>query len=153
MLKIYTVSFFGHRKTERFRELEDQIGRLVRNLIDTNDYVDFLVGRNGEVDQLVSSVIRSVKREGRQERCSHTLILPYETAEYRKNRQSFEAYYDTIEIFQPQPAPHFKAAIQARNRLMVDRSDLVVFYLEHDYGGAYQTYQYAAKQGKQILKL
>ena len=31
---------------------------------------------------------------------------------------------------------------------MVDRSDLVVFYVEHEYGGAWQTMKYAVNQKK-----
>ena len=152
MLKIFTVSFFGHRKVERILELEEQIKRLICDLTETNDYVEILVGRNGEFDRLVSSVVRVIRRE-RQDRCSHTLVLPYVTAEYRDNRQSFENYYDVVELFQSRTAPHFKAAIQARNCQMVDRSDLIVFYLERVCGGTYQTYQYAVKQKKQIIKL
>ena len=37
--------------------------------------------------------------------------------------------------------------------MMVDRSDLVVFYVDHQKGGAYQTYQYAVKQEKRIINI
>ena len=46
-----------------------------------------------------------------------------------------------------------KAAHQARNRDMVDRSDLVVFYVEHEHGGAWQTMSYAVNQEKEIINL
>ena len=46
-----------------------------------------------------------------------------------------------------------KRAYQIRNRQMVDRSDLVVFYVEHNSGGAYQTMRYAQERGKQIVNL
>ena len=36
---------------------------------------------------------------------------------------------------------------------MVNRSDLVVFYVENDLGGAYQTMKYAAEKGKEYLNL
>lgn len=153
MLKTYTVSFFGHRRIEPFFELEKQVIRLIREILDSNDYVEFLVGRNGEFDQLVSSSIRLVKRDGSGEKCSHTLVLPYESAEFQKNRQAFYKYYDEVELFSEFGKTHFKTAIQKRNREMVDRSDLVVFYLERRSGGAYQIYQYANKQGKRLLLL
>lgn len=153
MLEIYTVSFFGHRRIENGFWLAERLMRTIRDLLDTKEYVEFLVGRNGEFDQLVSSSIRSIKRGGRGENCSHTLVLPYETAEFRNNRQSFYEYYDEIELFPGSGKTHFKAAIQKRNREMVDRSHLIVFYLEHEYGGAYQTYQYAVEQGKPVLLL
>ena len=36
---------------------------------------------------------------------------------------------------------------------MVDRSDLVVFYVEHNSGGAYQTMRYAQEKEKRIINL
>ena len=36
---------------------------------------------------------------------------------------------------------------------MVDRSDLVVFFVERETGGAYQTMRYAEKNGKTIINL
>ena len=36
---------------------------------------------------------------------------------------------------------------------MVDRSDLIIFCVEHPYGGAYQTMQYAQQTGKEIINI
>lgn len=47
----------------------------------------------------------------------------------------------------------WKGAFQIRNRQMVKRSDLVVFYVDHTGGGAYQTMRYAQKEKKNILNL
>ena len=62
-------------------------------------------------------------------------------------------YYDEIEICPESHVAHFKAAMQIRNRSMVDRSDLVICYIEHNSSGAYQTMQYALKQEKEIINL
>ncbi len=59
-------------------------------------------------------------------------------------------YYDTIEVA---AYKHYKSAFQSRNRKMVDRSNLVVFYVEKMFGGAYQTMQYAKKCNKPIVNL
>jgi hypothetical protein len=63
MLDIFTVSFFGHRRIEDFRQVEKQLDELVRRLIREKEYVDFLIGRNGEFDQFVSSAVRRAKRD------------------------------------------------------------------------------------------
>ena len=115
--------------------------------------MEFLVGRNGEFDQLVSSSVRIAKREMWDDNSSLTLVLPYPTAEYMKNQESFDAYYDTIELCEDFDKTHFKGAIQKRNQRMIDRADLVVIYVNHLSGGAYQAMQYAEKKGKQILNL
>ena len=75
------------------------------------------------------------------------------SAEYEKNEEAFQEYYDEVEICQSSSAAHFKAAMQVRNREMVDRSDLVVCYIEHNSGGAFQTVQYAKKKNKEIVNL
>lgn len=36
---------------------------------------------------------------------------------------------------------------------MVDRSDLVICYIQHKSGGAYKTIKYAEEQGKVIINL
>ena len=152
-LQIYTVSFFGHRYIDNFRDIEDRLEELIIKLIREHEYVDFLVGRNGDFDQLVSSTIRRVKREFRDDNCTHILVLPYNTSEFQNNEDSFAEYYDEIEICPESHIAHFKAAMQIRNRSMVDRSDLVICYVEHNSGGAYQTIQYALKQEKEVINL
>ena len=77
----------------------------------------------------------------------------YPTAELRNNMENFETYYDEIEICGSAASSHPKGAFQIRNRQMVKRSDLVVFYVDHTGGGAYQTMRYAQKEKKNILNL
>ena len=48
---------------------------------------------------------------------------------------------------------HFKAAIQVRNREIIDRSDMVICYITHKSGGAYQSVQYAEKLEKRIINI
>ena len=79
-------------------------------------------------------------------------VLPYVTADFRDHEDDYRAYYDEIEICNSS-GRHYKAAFQARNRNMVDRSDLVVFFVERHEGGAYQTMRYAMQQDKQYINL
>jgi predicted Rossmann fold nucleotide-binding protein DprA/Smf involved in DNA uptake len=75
------------------------------------------------------------------------------TADCANNRESFENYYDRIEVCEAAASAHFKSAIQVRNRAMVDRSNLVICCIERKAGGAYQTIRYAEKQGKHIVNV
>ena len=153
MLDIYTVSFFVHREITAFKEIENKLEILIQKLITEHEYVEFLIGRNGEYDQLVSSVIHRVRKRLDYKNCSLTLVLPYMTAEFRDNESSFYDYYDEVEISQSASSGHFKSAMQTRNKEMVDRSDLVVFYVERQSGGAYTTMKYAVKNGKEIINV
>lgn len=149
-LDVYTVSFFGHRYVDNFRLAEERLTEIIKNLLLTKEYVEFLVGRDGDFDQIVSSTIRQVKKEMGDHNCAHVCILPYMTAEFRDNVESFYEYYDEVEVAD---TPHPKSAFQTRNRMMVDRSHLVVVYIDHEKGGAWQTYQYAKKKDKEIINI
>ena len=43
--------------------------------------------------------------------------------------------------------------IGIRNRSMIDKSDLVICYIEHKRGGAFKAIQYAESIGKLIINL
>ncbi len=152
MLDIFTVSFFGHREIDRFREVERQVEKLVLKLIEGKDYVDFLVGRNGDFDQIAASAVRRAK-ECYRGKSSLIWVMPYEMAEYRENKKAYDQYYDEVETCPESDGTYPKAAYQIRNRSMVDRSDLVIFYVTHYSGGAYQTMQYAKGKGKTIINI
>ena len=152
-MNTYTVSFFGHRMMDNTLEIENRLEQLIRTLLSEHEYVEFLVGRDGEFDQLVSSTIRRCKRECRSNNSAHIWVMPYVTAEYRDNEESFRDYYDEIEVCETAAVGHYKNAHQTRNRAMVDRSDLVVFCIQHTSGGAWQTMKYAKKQGKPCINL
>ena len=148
-----TVTFFGHRYIDNFFRTEDKLQKRITELLLNNQYVEFLVGRNGDFDQLVSSTVLRCKRSIRDDNSSLVLVLPYPTAEFENNEDSFYDYYDEIEICEESSRTHFKNAMQVRNRSMVDRADLVICYIKRNEGGAYQTIQYAKKQGKTIINL
>ena len=152
-MSTYTVSFFGHRVIEDPLRIEQRLEKLIRKFLKEKEYVEFLVGRDGEFDQTVSSAIRRCKRTVRDDNSAHVWVLPYPTAEYRDNEESFWEYYDEIEVCSTSADGHFKGAHQARNRAMVDRSHLVVFCIQHDSGGAWQTMKYAKKQGKPYINI
>ena len=148
----YTVSFFGHRHIDNPLAIDAALEAIIGSLLRSKEYVEFLVGRNGDFDQLVSSAIRRCKREIRDNNSAHVWVLPYVTADFRDFEDDYRAYYDEIEVYGA-GGGHYKAAFQARNRNMVDRSDLVVFFVERKEGGAYQTLRYAMQQGKHYINL
>ena len=53
-LNTFTVSFFGHRVIEDPLRIEQHLETLIRKLLQEKEYVEFLVGRDGEFDQIVS---------------------------------------------------------------------------------------------------
>lgn len=126
---------------------------MIRGLLESKNYVEFLVGRDGEFDQIVASTVKAVKRSVGDSNSALVWVMAYPKAEYSNNEESFDDYYDEIEVCEASSQCHFKSAIQVRNRNMVDRSDLVVCFVERNSGGAYSTFQYAKEQEKQVINL
>lgn len=152
-MQVFTVSFFGHRQIQDGIQMEKRLEDLLRTMLNEKEYILFLVGRDGEFDQLVSSTVRRCKRRFRDDNSALIWVLPYPTAEYRDNEDSYRAYYDEIEVCASSARVHFKGAYQTRNRAMVDRSDLVVFCIDHKSGGAWQTMKYAKKLGVPYINI
>ena len=152
-MKIYTVSFFGHRYIERGTIIEERLEKILKDIITQKEYIDFIIGREGDFDLLASAAIKRAMRSYNYGNTHFTLVLPYMKAEYRDNENEYLDYYDEVEICYESSEAHPKGAIQIRNRSMVDRSDLVVCYVQHNSGGAYRTLQYAEKQGKRIINI
>ena len=153
MLKIYTVAFFGHRYIDNPFLIEERLEEQIYKLLSEHEYVDFLIGRNGDFDQYVSSTVLRVRKRYRDDNSSLILMLPYPTAEYLNNEESFHNYYTEVEISYAASKAHPKSAIQIRNREMVERADLVICAIERETGGAWQTVQYAMKQEKPVINL
>ena len=152
-MEIYTVSFFGHKEIERPLEIENRLDTILHDIIIHKEYVEFLIGRDGEFDLLASSAIRRAVKNYSSGNTAFILVLPYLKAEYRDNEQNFLDYYDEVEICEESSAVHFKSAIQIRNKSMIDRSDLVVCCIQRKNGGAYKAVQYAMKQKCKIINL
>ena len=148
-MHIYTVSFFGHRRIADWQTAETRLFRQISDLIKTKEYVEFLVGRNGDFDRMAASAVRSAKREldyGNSE-------LVYVAEKQPKNMAELESYYDRVEVCSEAANAHFKAAIQTRNKAMVERSDMVICCIEHNSGGAYTAVKYALKHGRKVINV
>ncbi|MCI5772516.1 MAG: hypothetical protein MR021_06880 [Clostridiales bacterium] len=140
-------------RKSQFRVLCFSGATIVRRLITEKEYVELLIGRDGEFDQIVSSTVRRAKRGIRDDNSELIWVMAYLKSAYANNADSFNEYYDGVEVCEEAARSHPKSAIQTRNRSMVDRSDLVICYVDHQSGGAFQTMQYAQKCGKKVISL
>lgn len=71
MFSVYTVCFFGHRIIDDFRSAESAVERLISEMIDKHEFVEFLVGRDGDFDQIVTSSVIRYKKKTRRILCAH----------------------------------------------------------------------------------
>lgn len=152
-MQLVTVCFFGHREIDRFEQVSEWVEKVIDRLFHRYACIDFLIGRDGDFDRIVSSAIVRAQRAYGKERGHHILVLPYLRAEYRDNMAGFETYYDEIEICEKSAYAYPKGAITIRNQFMVDRSDVCVFYVERESGGAWRTLRYAIRKHKTVINL
>lgn len=81
------------------------------------------------------------------------IVPPYMYNKRNTEKAYYEYCYDEIIIPEELCTVHYKAAIQKRNRWMVDRADYLTAYLFRDFGGAYEAVKYAKRQGKSKINL
>lgn len=148
-MEIYRVSFIGHKEVENFSIVEEQVSSIVRKLLISKQYVEFYVGRNGEFDILVASVIKKVKREVGANNSTLILVIPYPLAEI----VAYENYYDEVEYPYELRSVHFKAAIVKRNEWLIKKSNMLIAYVVRDYGRAAQCLKKAIEIGIEIKRV
>ena len=84
-MEVYTVAFIGHRYLDDIFRVEAKLEAHIKELLQSHEYVEFLVGRDGEFDQAVASTVRRMKRAVGDCNSSLVWVLPYPTAEYENN--------------------------------------------------------------------
>ena len=149
MTDIYRVAFFGHIRIYNIGEIEEKLVPILNGLILTKKYVEFYIGRNGEFDEFVASVIKRVQKQLDRGNSALILTLPYTV----KDIEYYAEYYDEVVIPDAIGQAHPKAAITLRNRWMVETGDLVICYIEREEGGAYAAMNYANNIDKNIINI
>ena len=144
LINIYTVSFFGHRKLYDLQRIDKHLEKIVKDMIRKKEYISFLIGRSGEFDEYVASIIKCVQKEVGKDNNDMMLVLPYAVADL----EYYKRYYDDIFIPDSVEGVHPKSAITLRNRWMVEQSDLVIFNVMHKNRGAFAAMKYAKALNK-----
>lgn len=107
-----TATFIGHN--ECYGLSEDKLKEAIRGLIE-NGVTDFLSGGQGGFDRLCGHCVYELKKEFPH--INNYLVIPYLSFNVY-NKELFDSiiYPNGFEKY------HFKSAIPARNRYMVDNS-------------------------------
>ena len=62
-MDIFRGSFIGHRVVDEYRQVEEELDEVIELLPRKYGFIDFNVGRNGEVDELATQAVRRFRRE------------------------------------------------------------------------------------------
>ena len=133
------ICFFGHRDFLITRELKSELTRILKETVCED--CEFFFGGYGCFDNLAYTCVNELVIPYKIKK---TFVTPYITESYLKNNVEYHRYkYDELLYPELENVP-YRFAISARNRWMVENSDVVICYIERAYGGAYQ----ALKGGK-----
>lgn len=138
-----SATFIGH--SECFGLESNRVRSEIIKLIGTG-VTDFYSGGMGDFDRMCARIVYELKRDYPQ--IHNCLVIPYLSfAVFEKE------YFDSIIYPEGFEKYHFKSAIPARNKYLVDNSQYALCYITHGWGGAAQTYERAKKKGLIIVNL
>lgn len=143
MSKDRTATFIGH--SECYGIDEGQVRREISKLIE-NGVTDFISGGMGNFDWMCARIVFDLKKKYPQIR--NYLVIPYLSFNIRDPK-----YFDSVVYPEGFEKYHFKAAIPARNRYLIDNSSYAICYVTHGWGEAAQTLERAKKKGHAIINL
>ncbi|MBE6644535.1 MAG: hypothetical protein E7612_04040 [Ruminococcaceae bacterium] len=144
------ITFFGHSHFH-FDSVDEKLflSIIAENVKDSR--VDFYLGGYGEFDSFSYKCCKRYREENKN--AGLVFVTPYIDENYQKNHLSdCKMRYDEI-IYPALENVPYRYAIVARNRWMVDNADLVIAYVNHSWGGAYNACAYAVSKGKKVINL
>lgn len=147
-----TCVFSGHREV-LIPGIEMRLADEIERLLQTDSKFVFLSGGMGQFDEMGSAAVRAAKRHHSDIDIALVLVLPYPSSRLNTDKEYYGALFDGIIIPSISDAAHRKAAIRLRNRWMVEQSDIVLACVYRNFGGAWDTVNYARRLGKQIIDL
>lgn len=134
-------TFFGHKNAPL--DLKIAIKEKISELIVEHGVVMFYVGNHGQFDSMVRSILKELKAVFPQ--INYFVVLAYLPNKDEIIENSILP--EGIELCHP------KFAIDYRNRWMVERSDYVITYVTHSWGGAAKYKKFAQNRGKTVYEL
>lgn len=138
--------FAGHRDIyEHTNDLEVKVKKEIINLIENQGVNIFYNGNNGAFDGMCRKIVYKLKKE--YPFIKSYWVLSYMPKESDVNLNYFSKFFDGTIYPDIEKVP-LKFAIIKRNEWMVNNSNFLISYVNHDCGGAHRTFQYA--KGKRL---
>ena len=135
-------TFFGHRDApEKIRE---NLKTVVVDLIENKGVKLFYVGNNGAFDSMVRKLLKELKKLYG--------VDYYVVLAYIPQKRDDDGYGDSIYFDELNTKP-YRVRIAERNKMMIEKSDIVVTHVTHITGGAYKIKAYAEKKGKTVINI
>ena len=143
------VTFCGHGTYSRYDDYHGKMMRLLEQIVGDQP-CDFYLGGYGQFDGFAQACCAEYKKT---HPTVHLIFVhPYLTETKRHDKEYVQSNYDASVYPELENVP-LRFAISRRNRWMVEHADAVIAFIDHHWGGAYQTYRCAKAKKKTIYNL
>ncbi len=136
--------FAGHSKLYGKEDIYENLLSAIEHLITKENITEFWVGNYGDFDNLSAKAVRVLK--DKHPDIQLNLVIPYLTKEINEYREQYYKSYDNILIADIAEKTPGNLKIIKSNQYMVQNSCTLVCYVEHSFGGAAKTLEYAKKR-------
>ena len=144
-------TFAGHRDIRFTEKITSALKEHIEMLITKENVSEFLVGNYGGFDHIASQAVRELRKV--YPHIKLHLVIPYLTKVITEYKEQFYEKYDSIVMADiPLSTPKNLRIIKC-NEYMVNKSDFLICCVNHSWGGAAQTVEYAKKKGANIINL
>ena len=150
------IGFVGHSfvfEQERVKELvKELVKEELRKSQMGEERLICYVGAKGDFDLICAKACKELKLE--QGGIEVVYVTPYiSLSEQEKIKELQKCGLCDSSLYPPIESTPIKFAISKRNEWMMENSDIIIAYVEHNYGGAYKSLCYAKRKGKRIVNL
>ena len=145
-----TVVFCGHSTYIEKNNDKKKVLEILEERVGENS-CEFFLGEYGRFDFFAYDCAKAFKEK--HPNAKLIFVTPYVIDQRGKEYASYKRKkFDMIIYPELERAP-LRYAISHRNRWMIKQADIVISYIDHQYGGAYAMYRQAKAQNKELYNI
>lgn len=142
------ISFFGHKDYYYDDDVKAVAYSFVRKV--AKGQVSFFVGCYGGFDKMSYDLARRYKKEV-DSTAKIVFVTPYLDEKYLSYKTEIWDFDEVL--YPPLESVPKRLSILKRNEYVVEKSDYIVFYVDHNFGGASQALEFAKRKNKRIFNI
>lgn len=146
------ITFVGHSVISSKINVKEIVKEHIRRILIDAKYITCYLGGYGCFDEICACSCRELKQEIPS--IEIVYVTPYlgESEQNKIKDMERRGLYDSS-IYPPIENTPPKFAILKRNEWMVKNADIIIAYVNRDYGGAYRSLQIAKRKKKKIINI
>ena len=146
------IAFAGHAQISSQEKIKEAVKEQLRANAKRGTAVTCYLGGRGDFDAICARACKELKEE--RLKLEAVYVTPYlGISEQARIREMQSCGLCDGVLYPPIESTPPKFAISKRNEWMMTNADLIIAYVAHGYGGAYQALRIAERKRKKIINL